>query len=231
MPDMPEDDLENQDEIETPEEGTEGNAGAGADTEPVSSEGFSEAMKILQNLGLHLPPDTTPDNLLERICVAGHALTKGGEGGGDEPPATEPEPEETGGEYGSGMTTEEQRPVMMSLLTARTEGERALLAREEKRHRKEQLARIERLKKRGLPAAKAESLRQQVNGYTLSLTPEGDLVEQPVDIQLSIWDEALPRKEFTKRYLSAAVEAPRPKRDEVTDDEIKERAARVSVQR
>ena len=35
---------------------------------------FSACVRVLQDLGLHLPADTTADNLVERICVAGHAL-------------------------------------------------------------------------------------------------------------------------------------------------------------
>jgi hypothetical protein len=35
---------------------------------------FHEAVRVLEKLGLHLPAGTSPANLLERICVAGHAV-------------------------------------------------------------------------------------------------------------------------------------------------------------
>jgi hypothetical protein len=37
---------------------------------------FHEALQVLAKLGLHLPAGTTPANILERICVAGHAVGK-----------------------------------------------------------------------------------------------------------------------------------------------------------
>lgn len=170
---------------------------------------LSEAVQVLEAHGLHLPPDTTLANLIERICVAGHAKHKGA--GEDEEEEEGAAGEDAGATY-DGTPTEEQRPVMMSLATAKTKQERVMIAGQQEAHRKKLLAIVERLKKRGMPVHRADAYRERLAGYTLALDPEtAEVSPRAIDRELAIWNEALPKKEFDERYLSTVVKKePRP---------------------
>lgn len=193
-----------------------------------------ECLGVLEAFGLHLPPDTTLDNLAERICIAGHGKRKGK---GDEDVEEEDEGalDEEGATYtGNDMTQEEQRPVMMSLTTVKDPTARLLLAEKQDRHKTRQLKRIERLVKRGLQPEKAAKLRDKVGGYTLSLNPaDGSVHEQEVDFLLSSLEDMLPGKHPALGMRGATAES-RPDQgayEQESEEEIQKRARAVSLQR
>lgn len=191
---------------------------------------FKKMIAGLEAKGIHLPEDTTPENVIERLMVALHAVTEGGLE--DEPDLDlDEQPDEP-------SPIEEPRPgpMMMSLATAKTPREKKLLQREQQRHRGNLERRIARLVKYGLKPHRADALRGRLDGYELSLTAEGDLVEAPVDVELKIWEQAAEDfggKKFAKRYLGTTpTEEPRPRMDGEDDTDMKklaeERAARIS---
>ncbi len=122
--------------------------------------------------------------------------------------------------------------MMMSLATAATDREKALLTREQNRHRQALLTKVDRLVKRGMPVHRAEAIKARIGGYTLSLTEAGDAVPKRVDVELSIWEESLPKKQFNEQYLSQATEQERPRLEGESEDEMRafaaERAKSVS---
>lgn len=151
----------------------------------------------------------------------------------------------TGANGDAGQATEEKQPFMMSTLLAKRPEEekdpekRALLLslhtqfkRQKDQAKKERLARIDSLERRGMPKHEADRLRKLVGGYQLSLNAQGEAVPRRVDVELTTWAKALPGKEFTETYLSANTkEEPRPAG--VQEDDMaelaKKRAERVSV--
>lgn len=208
--------------------GTEGGEGEGG-----GNKHFKEGLEILKRHGISLPDDTTSGNFWERLCVAG-AVLDGAEGGEGEMDETEPDGDEDGVSYSGeegGDLTQEQRPVMMSLASARTPAEKKLLAKHQDEHKARQAKRIDGLVKRGMPVARANKLRDSLSSYTLSLNSEtGDVVPKDIDKELEVWDQALPRKKFREAFLSTTTQPePRPQLGETVDPkEIQERAARVS---
>jgi hypothetical protein len=195
----------------------EAEAEAPAPAAPPVKNHFAAALEVLRANGIALPEDTTEKNLCERILVAGTAIasakaemeqemakSEAAEGG-----------EEKGQEYSGEQPGEEPRPVMMSLSTAKTPAERKLLERETKSHKAGLDARIDRLVKRGLKPARAAELRQQVQGYTLSLDAEGEPVPSRVDYALSLLEDSLPEsREFRKHIQGRATLEARPDRGE-----------------
>jgi hypothetical protein len=195
--------------------------------EPVAegdSGSLAQVLEVLRAHGLVIPREgTTPENLMERIMVAGHAKM---EGEGEE----EEFPEEEGPAVAGGQTQEEQRPVMLSLATARTPTERALLQREQARHRSRLLSRIDRLTRRGMSVATANAFRERANGYTLALTEEGGLVDKRLDRDLATWEEATAGRHFARTVLGRSRPEPRPTIEpDASEMEIQERASRFSV--
>lgn len=186
---------------------------------------LSECIRVLEAHGLHLPGDTTMENLAERICVAGHAKAKGvaEDEEGDEMDEEDGEPAEYSGENG-GQTVEEQRPVMLSLATARNPVEKASIRREQDAHKARQLRLIKRLEKKGLPPHKAADFRSRVEGYTLSLTEEGEIVSKKLDLELSTWSEALAGSHFAGTVLGRARPEPRPGPDPKASQKTQEEA-------
>lgn len=83
-----------------------------------------------------------------------------------------------------GDDVEEQRPVMMSLTTVKNRTTRKGIEREQERHKRGLLARIARLEKR-LPKKTIDELKSQVEGYTLSLTEDWEIVPQRLDERIS----------------------------------------------
>lgn len=207
-------------------ENTEGGEGGG-------SSDFDRAMKGLQELGVHLPPDTTPENFMHHLCVALHVLENVPNGDDEEEETNTDEGE--GGEGEGGQVVEEQRPVMMSLASETDPVRQKFLAQRQNEHKVGLLARIDKLNKAGLmPASVADELRQKVDGYQLSLTGELDLVPRSVDRTLATWEQAAAHLKGAKKagkvlLGTIGTEAPRPNVDEnYPADEIKQRAERVS---
>lgn len=193
-----------------------------AGTEGGGTDHFKDALAFLSRKGVSLPEDTTPENVWERLCVAGHAIENAGtdapaELPPEEPDGDEPDPDE-GVEYSGeddplAGTEEEARPVMMSLATARTKAEKLFIGREQERHRKDLLKRIDALQKRGVSRERLDRLREQANGYTLSMTGDGELVESNVDFLLSSLEDLAPPKHPLKGMKTAQV-VKRPGRSE-----------------
>lgn len=224
MADNPFDDEPDSDEA-LPE--IDANLPAAEPEAPAVDARFSEAVQVLRKLGLHLPPDTTMDNLVDRICVGGHALHNG------TPDPEAPLPEDVAP---MDETVDAERPVLMSLMTARTPVERALIADRQERRKRALLKRVDRLAQAGMPAHKAAEYRQRLGGYLLSLDSSGAPQPKRTEAELAIWAEALRALGGHQRaaYLSTVTEvATRP--DErlpkpASEEEIERRARAVSVQ-
>jgi hypothetical protein len=191
---------------------------------------FAEGLAVLSRMGVSLPDDTTPENFWERVVVAGHAL-ENADGAAPEVADEIPDEPEESAEYAGEdePVVEESRPVMMSLATAKTPGERALLAEKEEAHKAAQLSLLDRLVKRGLSPATAGEIREQIAGYSLSLDGEYRPVRREVDRLLSTLDASLPRK----HPLAGARTAQEVRRPTINHDptpqEIKARARAVSA--
>lgn len=195
---------------------------------------MSAVLLALEAHGICLPPDTSLENLAERIRVAGHKKVTGGDEDEEEEREAkkkEEEDEDEGvsysGEDRDGQTQEEERPVMMSLATAKTPAEKKLIAREESRHKREQLDLIESLVKKGMPVHEATAYRERLTSYTLSLTEDGEVSPKKLDFELSTWAKALEHSKFEADVLGAAKKQRRPTAEDDThesSDEIKKRA-------
>lgn len=200
---------------------------APAPAQPAAPQYFGEALQWLRKKGLPLLPDTTPANLLERICVGCHAqMNAEGEddmNGDDE-----------GAEY-DGRTQEEPRPVMMSLNSPDlTEWEKKLLAKEERKHKAGLKVRIEKLRDKAAVLTKDEAAEMlaRLEAYTLSVDGEGEPVAKALDRELSIWERAAARVKGADQLLKTATTQPNPveraARRPVSEEAIKKRAAAVS---
>lgn len=113
--------------------------------------------------------------------------------------------------------------MLMSLSTARTPGEKAAIRKEQQSHRARLLNRVEKLQKRGLSPAKAQQLREQIDGYTLSLTQDFDVVPQQVDYLLSALEDLTPARHPLKG-MRRARPAPRPDRASTDRQKAQEEA-------
>ncbi len=204
--------------------------------EPAGMNYFPMTVEYLrEHCGLALLPDTTPENFMERVCVACHQKAKGGKVEGE---ADGMNGEDEGAEYTGeeGLTAEEPRPVMMSLSTAGiTPRDRVYLDRETRRHKAALSARIDALAKGGLPKHLADGYRARLEGYTLSLNADTlDPVEKKLDHELSLAESLLTalsqrKGESLKGAKPAAQPPSRQPINEPTDEEIQERARRVSA--
>lgn len=217
---------------------------AAAAEQEIGADYFAEAMATLQKLGLHLPEDTMPENLAERIAVAGHALvrSKGAAAAGADTVAGNQTA--TGG----GTAQPEPPPMMLStidamLSTATDPFVKQLLAEKRARHAADQeqvrqthLKTIERLVKlEAMPVVDAERLRAQVGGYQLSTNADGQPLDDNLDVELSIWTKVFKLSPLAKKaHVARGKPAPgRPDANGVTDAQIeevaKERAKKVSL--
>lgn len=188
---------------------------------------FAEGMEFLKRKGISLPDDTTPENFWERVCIAGHALENAETAAEAETDLDDfdAEPEDEGAEYtdpsGSDMTTEEQRPVMMSLATCRDPLARTMISRQQDEHRADLRKRLDRLVKRGMKPEKAQKIRGQIDGYTLSLDPDsGEAQLNEVDFLLSTLEDVAPARHPLKGLKTAGV-ARRPDAGETDRDRQK----------
>ena len=242
------------------DEGAEGNAEAPPPApeppppppppaEPQAPAHFAEALKVLQEHGLHLPPGTTPENAWERICVLGHHDREKGESEEEEEEGADGGMPGSGGED-QGLGEEEQRPIMMSLATAKTPAEKKLLQRltdnRKQGHRRTlsaQRKRVERAVKKGMKPKMAagyleriERCLSRLDGYELSLDDDGKPVGKPVDFAVNAIVRELDQAEdllvlakpAIDAYLLGAEEEARPSTDQADPQDIQARAARVS---
>lgn len=200
-----------------------------------SNSDFDAVMKGLAGLGVVLPPDTTPENLLHHLRIGLHVLDNVPKDDDGDRGAGADDDDGTGGGEDGGQVVEEQRPVMMSLASETDPIRQKFLSQRQETHKADLLRRIDRLSKAGLmPANVADGLRRKVDGYELSLTAELDLVPRSVDRTLATWEQAAAhlkgaRKAGKVLLGTVGTEAPRPSVDEnYSPDEIAKRAARVS---
>jgi hypothetical protein len=200
---------------------------------PTKEGSLSKALGVLANLGLTLPDDTNDGNFIERIIVAGTALD--GKGGGlDDDLDDLGEP----AEGAPPAPVQEERPVMLSLATAKTERERKAVEVTTQKHKQRQLKRIDRLVTRfGLNPRHAAELRDSYNdGYQLSLDDDMQPVPQQTDVVLSIVENIVaqyPRIDQRTGALKHDNIPARPDQQgtqsaEESRREIEERAKRVS---
>lgn len=201
-------------------------------------EHFTAGLEFMAKKGIRLPPDTTPENFWERLAVISHALGHENHDEGslldddddlddlnddDEDDDTNPRPSRDD-------AMEEQRPILMSLATAETDRERILLGREQERHRKRQLARIDKLVKRGLTTAKADKLRERVASYELSMSDEGAVAEQDLDFMLSSLEEMIPETHpLTRMKTASEVGQPAPKQETAAESHARQVQAGVEL--
>lgn len=160
----------------------------------VETEGGAPPLKkvldMLSKCGLTLPPDTTEENILERLYVACTAKEgdMGGTGNGEPPP----------------VPKEEQAPVMLS--TIRDPVMLALATRVAEDDKTRRLAKVEQLVTRGLPGNEAKKLREAASIVRFALSPDGKPVKDALDEQLSLLDRVLPPAgEFGRTYLGTTV--------------------------
>ncbi len=197
---------------------------------------MAEAIGVLKEHGINLPPDTTEKNFFERVCIVGHALKQANESAledeelDEEPGEEEENLEGSGKDYG--QTQEEQRPVLMSLSTAKTDGDKKRMTAYQNRHRTDLLALLARLVKRKAVTADEETkFRARIEGYELSLTEEGDEVKKELDFELSTIDK-MSRRFAPPNLKKVRVEArPEPpseadarKAEEEAGDDLADRA-------
>lgn len=184
--------------------------------------------KLAEKYQINLPDDTTPENAWERLEIA---LMQG------EPAEAEPEPTEANEEMEEGgeiAAEPESRPVMLSLANATDPMTIKLLSTQQESKRTELKRQIKSLQKRGMPRLTAEKLEATAAGYELSLNEAGEPVQADVEYRLSVWDEYLPKKALTTEHLKAGarpVQRPVDVDEGVSPEEIKSRAAAVSVTR
>lgn len=128
---------------------------------------LSKALEILAMRGLTLPEDTTMENLLERIIVAGTALE-----GAEE----EVKPEDTP------QVSEVNEPAPITMSHAQTRA----MARVKAADRKQILGRISRLTSTGriLPV-KGQKMAGELNKVELSYTDDGDLAQNSLLIRIT----------------------------------------------
>lgn len=180
---------------------------------------FAAALEVLRANGISLPEDTTEKNLCERILVAGTALATAKAEMEKElemakNSATTVDGQDEGASFDGNQSSEEPRPVLMSLSTAKDPFTRKMLAKAQSETRKSLGDRLTKLVKRGLPPARAAELRKQVEGYTLSLDGDGEPAPSQVEYTLSVLEDALPDRAFREHLNGRATAEPRPDRSE-----------------
>ncbi len=153
------------------------------------AEYVEEAKTALARMGVNLPANTDAGNILERICVACAALQGQKASQTQQPDINTPVTEEPGGTFMSTATTD---PMVA-----------ALVADREARDRKDRLAMIEALGKRGLPPHQAKKLRERATTVRFALDATGKPAKDGIDDLLEALDASLPKEgAFDAAYLS-----------------------------
>ncbi len=171
--------------IDTPTEGEGGDSGK-----------LSEAISVLESLGLHLGDGTTMDNLCERLVAA--AKTKAAHTGelDEEEELEEPEMEDVSNDMPEDVGPSTQPPpVTLSL-----QKQQALAAKLAKTNIQ---ARIERLRKSGRVTPHiADSLATSLQSVTLSFGDDGELVSNSLLSKVEAY-EALPAGVASMKRVAA----------------------------
>lgn len=168
------------------------------ETTSPETERLARVTALLAQGGCTLPPDTTPENFLERLEVAVGIMVQAQtaqkaaaaeKDKADEPPITEeacPSP-------GVMLSTERIKndPVMQSLLR-----------RELTNRRYGRAKRIEALKLRGLPVSEAEKLQSAKVFLSTIVSPTGEIVDDETDRLIAALERSLPTTEFAATFLS-----------------------------
>lgn len=164
--------------------------GPGEPDEPTNvAEYVEEAKTALAKMGVNLPANTDAGNILERICVACAALQGQKASQTQQPDINTPVTEEPRGTFMSTVTTD---PTVA-----------ALVADREARDRKDRLAMIEALGKRGLPAHQAKKLRERATTVRFALDSTGKPAKDGIDDLLEALDVSLPKEgAFDAAFLS-----------------------------
>lgn len=202
---------------------------------------FSRAKDALMKQGYKLPDHADAENGWDHLANILEALNH--QQGESEPGQEEPQDGKQKRPVGPAQKpTEEPRPIMMSLATAQTPGEKGMILTLQKKHQESLSERIDKLAARGVPADEVQSFRERISTYELSLDDEWEPTEQKLDYELSVWertldawDKAKPAaKDLTKQHLTRATPVVRPDinpDNEYNQDEINSRAAAVSTSR
>lgn len=164
---------------------------------------FEECKEYLAEMGIVLPDDTTPENFVEHLRVACHAL----KGQGAEPEG------DMGGEAeaSESPTTEAPQTMLMSLANIRDPLQLALVRREEQRQRGEREKKIRFLEDNAIiDKAHAAELRDKSNAARFALTMAGEPVRSNVDevIDGIMRSKVSKSSILTKRLSTATAIAP-----------------------
>lgn len=172
-----------------------------------NAERCQQLVMDLGAVGCPLPPDTTPDNFLERFAIAFAVLKAQLEKAQQAQPAANANPQQPA------PITEQQPPGSgMTMLATRIDSDtvlRSVLAGELHDKSNARFARIESMRKRGLKGHIADSLKQSaelvkpdVVRLSTFIDEQGQRRKLQVDVMLDYLDEQLPREEFAATYLS-----------------------------
>jgi hypothetical protein len=203
---------------------------AGGD-EPAGGEDAAmlpDVLAVLARLGLVLPGDTSPSNLIARLHTAGLTMehhTKGGDGGADDPNALPGEPPVGAGDA-QPQQVQPQMPVGMSMSEAnelKSDNARmkaALL----KKERKELLGHVADLARTGrINKPIADDLTARITKVQLSLAADGNLVPNAVLSEIAAYQK-LPEGCVMPAgaRLSSYGHGPRVVEDPVTETDARE---------
>lgn len=184
--------------------------------QPVADEAEERTQRIcalLSSMGCPLPPDTTSENVVERLEVALGVLAQkvANDAAVEATTAedeTETQPTEEPPPTGGGVmmdTNRHSNPTMLSTLRAiKADPVREAWYEERLTERaKTRRERVEALKRRGLPVAQADKLIVgPVRLSTIIDAKSGKLTEGTVDRILTALEASLPAEEWAAHYLS-----------------------------
>lgn len=174
-------------------------------TEPSGGGLVRKLIALLSGCGLQLPPDTTEENFLDRLYTAATVRRADSTGDPNDPQGGKPQ-----------MTTENAGLYMGTDMSAETTPGpdprmAALLARVEADDRQKRLARVDALCRRGLPAHRAQKLREACGQARFALDGDGNPETPAVDEQLALLEDVLPKEgDFNRRFLGSVVAEPAP---------------------
>lgn len=153
------------------------------DSDKNSSTNLESALKVLSELGLELPDDTTDQNFLQRVCIAGTAVLshqkknkKDGEGVTQMP---------------QGAKVKKPSPIAMATeTTTALSVEQLFFNNQVASKRKEYRDRCEKLIKRKAiaPADVKKFMDTKIDAVPIALSTEGEIMPNEVDAILEVWE-------------------------------------------
>lgn len=182
-----------------------------ADAGGNKSAGLANLVEKLLQLGVKVPDDTSPDNMIERLNVAIDAYLHAKVHHGIEDPKQNDDAgamAATDGQYGAGPVTEEPHTMLMSLAKNDNAGMAALAKAAIKSAKSGYQAKIATLKKLGTDPAVIKELDAECEpaSMRLSLNAEGDVQHGAFDKKLDQMIRLAQSKGLTQR-LSLSVES------------------------